>query len=102
MASREEIFFIPYGRVLSELFSQEGIFQKVQESSLIDALVTTQGLKLDASKSSDGQRWMSRKNDFGFGPSAHYSFTFLSPLISPLYIFPFLSLPISPLNYLFS
>lgn len=71
MASREEMsFFILYGRVLSELFSQEGIVKKVQKSGLTEALVTHWGLKLDVTESNNGQRQKSKSIAYGVGPSA--------------------------------
>lgn len=55
IASREEIsFFIPYGRVLSKLFSQEEIVKKVQEFSLTEALVTYWSLNIDVAERTSG------------------------------------------------
>lgn len=46
--SSEEIScFIPYGRVFSELFYQEGIVKEVLHSGLIENLVTLWGSKLE-------------------------------------------------------
>lgn len=47
ITSHEEMFvFIPYRRVLSELFSQEGIMKKLQEVGLIVALEIHWSFKL--------------------------------------------------------
>lgn len=46
--------FITFGRVLSELFSQEGIVKKVKDVGLTEALETHWSLKLDLAENTSG------------------------------------------------
>lgn len=55
ISSHEGIpFLIPFGRVLSELFHQEGIMKKVHDAGLTKALDTHWSLKLEVAEGTSG------------------------------------------------